>query len=90
MKNQNNQITELFENQKNILEAVQYLNERLKAIEEKNSDKEVDDIDNILKSKVMIDKILVKNTEDISKMKKMKEDNSVAIKALETKIRVFE
>ena len=81
MKNQNNQITELFENQKNILEAVQYLNERLKAIEEKNSDKEVDDIDNILKSKVMIDKILVKNTEDISKMKKMKEDNTVAITA---------
>ena len=71
----------MFENQKNILEAVQYLNERLKAIEEKNSDKEVDDIDNILKSKVMIDKILVKNTEDISKMKKMKEDNTVAITA---------
>ena len=78
MKNQKIQITELFENQKNILEAVQYLNERLKAMEEKNSDKEVDDIDNILKSKVMIDKILVKNTEDISKMKKMKEDNTVA------------
>ena len=78
MKNQKIQITELFENQKNILEAVQYLNERLKAMEEKNSDKEVDDIDNILKSKVMIDKILVKNTEDISKMKKMKVDNKVA------------
>ena len=85
-QNRKDQIEELFKNQTYILDAVKNLNERLEAIEEKIDTGKIDDIKDILDSQVMIDAIIVKNSDDITVMKKVKEENGDAIKMLETKI----
>ena len=80
------QIEELLENQKYILDAVKNLNKRLVAIEEKMDDDKIKDLKDILESQNMIDEIIVKNSDDIELMKKVKDENEDAIKSLESKI----
>ena len=67
-------IDELMENQTHMLEAIRYLDERLKKIE--------DEIDKERK----LDEIIVKKSDDILVMKKSKQENDVAIKKLDAKI----
>ena len=66
----NNQIDELMNNQNHILEAIQNLNERLVVVEEKLNDDHADEVKNIVETQAMIDKIIVKNSDDIVLMKK--------------------
>ena len=62
---------ELMNNQNHILEAIQNLNERLVVVEEKLNDDHVDEVKNIVETQAMIDKIIVKNSDDIILMKKL-------------------
>ena len=66
----NNQIDELMNNQNHILEAIQNLNERLVVVEEKLNDDHADEVKNIVETQAMIDKIIVKHSDDIILMKK--------------------
>ena len=79
------QVDELMKNQRHILEAVNYLDERIKEVIAKSKDNESNDIKNILDSQAMIDELLVKNSDDIEIMKKSKEENRVAIINVERK-----
>ena len=78
------QVNELIENQYHILVAIKYLDERLK--EPTNKEKDDNDVGDILESQTMIDQITVKNSDDMLVMKKTKDNNTVAIKVLETRI----
>ena len=80
------QVNELIENQNHILVAIKNLDGRLKEPTNKENDKESIDVRDILESQVMIDQIIVKNSDDILVMKKTKDENTVAIKVLETQI----
>ena len=80
------QVKELMENQNHILVAIKFLDERFKEFTDKVKDKEPEDVNEILERQAMIDAIIVKNSDDIYVMKKIKEENAVAIKALETEI----
>ena len=55
-------IAELMMNQKHILEAIKYLNER---IEYKAKNENTNEVNVILESQAMIDQIIVKNADDI-------------------------
>ena len=79
------QVSELMVNQKHMLEAISYLNERIEDIIEKVKNKE-NQVVNVLESQGMIDEIIVKNSDDIRLLKKTKENNAVAIKGIEEKI----
>ena len=57
-----NDIAELMMNQKHILEAIKYLNER---IEYKAKNENTNEVNDILESQAMIDQIIVKNADDI-------------------------
>ena len=80
------QVKELIENQNHILVAIKYLDERLKAGPGNANDKENDDVKEILASQAMIDEILVKNSDEIMALKKIKQENATTIQNLETKI----
>ena len=67
------QTKEILETQNYILDAVKNLNERLAAIDENLGQN-------------IIDQIIVKNSDDISLMKKVKQENVNAIQSLESKI----
>ena len=82
----NEQVSELMVNQKHMLEAIKYLNERMEDIIEKAKEAKDNQIENILESQGMIDGIIVKNSDDIRILKKTKEQNSLAIKHIEEKI----
>ena len=90
MKSLKEQVKELTENQKHILEAIKNLNERMESDFVKVDDEKIKDVNNLIESQGMIDQIVVKNSDDIMVIKKRKEDNSVAIKTLETKIDAIE
>ena len=79
-------VNELMENQTHVLEAIKYLNERIEDIIDKKKKDNCNDVKDILDSQAMIDNIIVKNSDDILIIKKTKEENTVAIKRLETKI----
>ena len=79
-------IDELRYNQNHILTAIKYLDEKVKEAIDKAHDKESEDIKKIIESQSMMDKIIVKNSDDILTMKRAKEDNAHAIKDLDTKI----
>ena len=81
MKNLKDQVSELQENEKHMLEAIKHLNERLIEIENKEYD-----VKNIVESQSLIDEIIAKNSDDILFIKKTKEENTISIKALEAKI----
>ena len=83
-------IEELFQNQTYILEAVKNLNERLTSIEERLDDQRMLEVKEILESQAIIEEIIVKNTDDIVLMKKMKQDNNDSIMTLELKINLLE
>ena len=72
MKTLKEQMIEMQQNRKHMLEAIRYLSERLQCIENKEHD--------------LKDEIIVKNSDDISIIKKTKEDNAISIKKLEVKI----
>ena len=80
------QVDELMENQNHMLVAIKFLDERMNDLSNKVKDKEPDDFKDIRNSQAMIDEIIVKNSDDISVMRKTKELNAIAIKTLETKI----
>ena len=80
----------ILENQNHILNAVKNLNERVLAIEQKIVDGKIEEIKDILDSQTIIDELLVKNSDDIESMKKVKGDNDDAIKNLATKIEVLD
>ena len=80
------QIDELLENQNSIVDAVKNLNERLEAIEKKMDDESIKIMKDILEGQAMIDEVIVKNTDDIALMKRIKQENKDAIKSLEAKI----
>ena len=82
----NEQVSELMVNQKHMLEAIKYLNERMEDIIENAKEAKDNQIENILESQGMIDGIIVKNSDDIRILKKTKEQNSLAIKHIEEKI----
>ena len=66
------------------------LNERLTSMEEKIDDQKMLEVKEILESQAIIDEIVVKNTDDIVLMKKMKQDNNDSIMTLELKINLLE
>jgi hypothetical protein len=67
-------ICELMENQRHILEAVKYLNERMKIIDDKEKDNPRNVITDFLESQAMLDEI-VKSSDNIVVMKKTMEEN---------------
>ena len=85
MESFEDQVSELMRNQKHILEAIKYLNERIDIIDKTKDDKS-GEVENILESQAMLDQIIVKNSDDILLIKKTKDANAAAIKHLETKI----
>ena len=66
------QVNELMENQRHILEAITYLNERVENNTTKAPDNKNDDVKDILESQAMIDRIIVKNADDIAVIKNKK------------------
>ena len=83
-------VKELMDNQTNILEAIKYLNERIEDIIDKEKKDKCNEVKDILDSQAMIDEIIVKNSDDILIIKKTKEENTVAINSLETKIDILD
>ena len=81
-----NDISELMTNQKHMLEAIKYLHEQIEDIFKKAKNDKTDEVDNIIESQAMIDKLIIKNCDDILLIKKTKEENIVAIKHLERQI----
>ena len=79
------QVKELMENQNHMLVAIKFLDERLKEFTDKLKGNEPD-VKEILESQAMIDAMSVKNSDDIMCHEKIKEENAVAIKALEKEI----
>ena len=73
-----------------MFEAIQNLNERRGAIEEKNNDAKLNELHDLIETQALIDKIVVKSTDDIAVMKKVKEENYNAIKQLESKINILD
>ena len=90
MKTLKQQVIELEENQKNILEAIKYLDGQVKSNIEKNDVGKINDFNNILESQSMIDQLIVKNSDDIVLIKKTRRDNSIAIRDVESKIDTIE
>ena len=80
------QVNELAENQKHILVAIKYLKERMEHMLKKFDDEKTDDVNEILESQEMIDALVVKNSDDIILIKKLRDENSLAMKTLESKI----
>ena len=80
------QIDELIQNQTHILNAIKYLDERMKTVEDKTVETQGSDIRDILQSQGMLDEMVVKSCDDILVMKKAKEENANAIKLLDSKI----
>ena len=78
-----NDIAELMMNQKHILEAIKYLNER---IEYKAKNENTNEVNDILESQAMIDQLIVKNSDDILIIRKTKEESTLAIQQLQSKI----
>ena len=62
----------------------------MEAIERKVDDDKINDLNDIIESQAMIDEVLVKNLDDIALMKKMKEENSDALKLLELKFEILD
>ena len=79
-------VSELMKNQRHILEAIKYLDEKVKDIIEKTKDDKKDEVKDIIESQVMIDEIIVKNSDDIRFIKQIKEENAKSIKLLQTRI----
>ena len=90
MKTLKEQVKELNDNQTHILEAVKYLNEKLEHLEERIKDDKSDEIKDIIDVQGVIDRIIVKNSDDIDIIKKKKEENAASIKLLEDKICIFD
>jgi hypothetical protein len=73
-----------------IMDALANLNDRVIAIEEKIDDSTIDDLKGVLDSQTLIDELLVKNSDDIISMKKVKQENDDAIKNLVSIIEVLD
>ena len=69
-----------------MLEAIRYLDERLKKVEDETVDNQRSEVKDLFESQAMLDEIIVKNSDDILVMKKSKQDNDIAIKKLDAKI----
>ena len=76
---------ELEKNQTNMLEAITNLNDRLEAMEKKESN-----LKDFLDSQGTIDEIIVKNCDDSHIMKRTKENNEKSIKNIEAKIETID
>ena len=89
-KNIDDLIEELLTNQDIILEAVKNLNERVEVIENKVDDDKLNDLKDIIESQAVIDEVVVKTSDDIALMQKVKDENSKAINLLELKIETLD
>ena len=90
MNEHHEKVEELFQNQKYILEAVANLNERLAKLEEKIDNQNVDEVKEILDSQAIIDEIIVKNSDDILQIQKVKEENADMLKSLKDRIDILD
>ena len=68
------------------MEAIKYLDERLKSVENEAQDNHIADIKEILERQAMLDKIVVKTSDDILAMQKTRNENSVALDILENRL----
>ena len=84
------QIDEILTNQNFILDAIQNLNKRLETIEVKYNDTKLSELNDVIETQALIDEIVVKTSDDISKMKKVREENGNSIKVLESKIDILD
>ena len=82
-------IDEIMENQTHILEAIRYLDERWKNVEDKKGDNQRGEIKEILDSQAMLDQIVVKTSDNFLLMKKTKEEKAIAICLIDAKIEKF-
>ena len=89
-KNVNEILEELLTNQDIILEAVKNLNERIEVIENKVDDDKLSDLKDIIETQAVIDEVVVKSSDDIALMQKVKNENSRAIRMLESKIETLD
>ena len=69
-----------------ILAAIKYLDERIQEGIDKTKDKKIDNVKDMHEGQAKIEAIIVKNTDDIAVIKKIKEKNDDAIKVIETKL----
>ena len=60
------------ENQKHILEAIEYLDEEIKGIKEERKDNKNIQVDNVVRRQAMLDEIVAKNCDDIKMLMKTK------------------
>ena len=65
-------VSELMENQRHILEAIEYLDEEIKGIKEERKDNKNIQVDNVVRRQAMFDEIVVKNCDDIKMLMKTK------------------
>ena len=77
------------ENQTHILEAIRYLDERWKNVEDKKGDNQRGEIKEILDIQAMLDQIVVKTSDNFLLMKKTKEEKAIAICLIDAKIEKF-
>ena len=77
-------MNDLMKNQSHILQAVKYLDERMKIVEDRN--KQNLEINDIFDRQAKLDEIVVKSCDDILAIKQTKDKNSAAIKILDDKI----
>ena len=80
------QVRELMKNQKHILEAIKYLDDRIKDIIDKSEPDKRKEVENILENQAMIDQIIVQNSDAILALQKAKDKNVAAIKQIDAKI----
>ena len=67
-------------------EAIKFLNERIQDNADKVKEEKNEEVENIIETQTMIDQIIVKNSDDILMIKKINEENAIAIKLMKNKI----
>ena len=88
IRNIEQQVESLKNNQKHVIEALENLNQRFSSIE--NGIEQLKDIKDIIDSQSVIDEQIVKNSDDIKKLLKWKNSNLEAIEQLDHKSKIVE
>ena len=84
------QIERVISNQKYLLNTVKNLDERLLEVEKRLDDDKVKEIRNIIEGQALIDEIIVKNSDDIKLMLKVKNQNQNELNRLESQINALD
>ena len=90
IRNIEQQVESLKNNQKHVIEALENLNQRFSSIENSIEPEQLKDIKDIIDSQSVIDEQIVKNSDDIKKLLKWKNSNLEAIEQLHHKIKIVE